>query len=56
MHASKLFLILCLLTLVSCSTPSKFEGDPAKIGYGRDDLKQSPCACVKIYSAREIHS
>lgn len=47
-----LSLVLFLL-LIGCSFPTKYERDPANIGYGRDDLKKSRCACRVFYERGE---
>ncbi|MDR0484229.1 MAG: hypothetical protein LBH40_03020 [Alphaproteobacteria bacterium] len=41
--------VLLLIGLGGCTIPTKYERDPSKAGYGRDDIKKSRCACNKIY-------
>ncbi len=41
-----LFSLLCL-ALAGCG--QIYESDPIGLGYGADELKMSPCACMMVY-------
>jgi hypothetical protein len=45
----KLIILILLGSLASCTLPTRYERDPAKAGFGRDDVKKSRCACNKFY-------
>lgn len=46
----KLLSVFFLFILLGgCTLPTRYERDPSKTGFGRDDMKKSRCACMKIY-------
>lgn len=45
---SRLRYLVILTSLFLSGCGSIFTPDPISIGRDRDDLKQSPCACVEI--------
>lgn len=49
MNIQKLIILILLGSLASCTIPTRYERDPAKAGFGRDDVKKSRCACMPIY-------
>jgi uncharacterized protein YceK len=42
-----LFLILTVVALAGCG--QVYDREPVGVGYDNDELKLSPCACMKVY-------
>ncbi|MDR0449170.1 MAG: hypothetical protein LBG89_01765 [Rickettsiales bacterium] len=46
----KKFLIVFVLALSVAGCGQIYEKDPVGIGFGQDELKLSPCACMIVYN------
>lgn len=44
-----LFIFITVLTLAGCG--QVYDKEPVGVGYDNDELKLSPCACIKVYKA-----
>ena len=45
----KKILLLFLITTALAGCGQVYDREPVGIGYDNDELKLSPCACLKVY-------
>lgn len=44
-----LFIFSVIFALAGCG--QVYDKEPVGVGYDNDELKLSPCACIKVYKA-----